>query len=218
MIINRLLIITVFFSFFSYEIRGQTYVINSDTIKFSIAECEGRDNVKNYTNFNGLHFSNFYTIIDSTKININADSINDYILILSPLAQEYGKDTLPCDVEKGKRLFVVLLSKGNRYKIDFVTENLIPNVYEYQSDPFTKLKKVNNVIKLTLFTGSIIKCKYYYDIKAIKGELYLMKSGYECYKTDLSESEKRNFIYHSCNKVNLRTINIHDFMPEPKLK
>jgi hypothetical protein len=206
--------VVIVFSIITNSIFCQTYNIVSDGIYPNIISCNTQSKLKEYYLFHNLRISNYYKIIDSCSTN---DSSSYEFLILSPISQEFGIDTLPCDVEIGKRLLVAIKKIGGNYAIVFINENAIPNTFEYQSDPFHSIKYVtSNYIKLKIFTGSIIKCSYEYVFTKKNKAFELYKITYDCYKTDLSKNERKEIKFK--NRIPLSNFKINELLIEPNIE
>ncbi len=210
------LIINFILLFGLTDINAQTFELKKNKICPKIPTCH-KNLCNEFFNFHGIHISSYYLIIDSINFRNSENNLN-YILILSPISQEYGKDSLPCDRFRfAKRLLVYLNSGKEGFVVNYINENVIPKISEFQSEPLVNISPSKNGIDIELFTGSKIKCTYNFHFVNFYGEFYLEKMKYDCYLTDLSGNKKKSFKFKKTQSTKLRNIDLHKYLFESKL-
>ncbi len=210
----------VILNVFSFAVFPQklTY-INSNNCIIPSSEVYNTDSIDlGCFTFLGIKISNFYLIKDSLKLKLNNDSKIDYYLIISPITQEYGEDTVHVTPHLAKRLLILLVSENNKYNISFINENIIPNNYDYQSDPYMGITLNEwEGINLSVSTGSSVKCHYKYFFKKNNKGTYLAKSNMNCYLINLTDSYEKERLYKFKKNRRIETIILDNYLYKPKI-
>lgn len=163
----------IFILFFSINVYCQVEqfnntLINGDTIKPTIeinTKCDSCFKViNNYYKQFGIFISGYYNVMDSIKIDLNNDKIDDYLIILSPLSldiadkwYQFRVDSIP------KRLLVEIIIERNKSKIRNIYSNIISNEGVF-----------------TMSYNSIIKTKKGFDLNFNKGNRYRFEYKLSC--------------------------------------
>jgi hypothetical protein len=194
------------------------YQLRNDTLRINLPECEGKTNLINgFYALKGITISNYYKILDSLSLHINADKRPDMILVLSPVSQE-KLTALPCEAEFGKRLLVTLLSsKNGKYSIGIINDEAVLNTSEYTVNPYKGMVKTKDGFSMDVEFGTIIYCKYRFYFTCKSANFFLTKAEYDCFnKGNPGKAEKKSKRYAN-NKYNLKDIRISEFIDVPNL-
>lgn len=169
----------------SHKSEGTSYRYVHDSLYSKMEGCIDTIN-RHFFRVKNIHISTAYMIKDAVKMDVNGDGVQDIFLVLSPYAQEYQYGEPACVFKAvDKRLLVLLVSEGKRYKMSFINEHAIPDVFECQDDAFEEIGKTkDSSVYLDFFCGTIVKCRFTYYFKTDSGVFYLTKTVNECFPRD----------------------------------
>ena len=189
--------------------KGKTFVLKNDTIHPDFKKCDVLSSKIGYRNYGKIYISKNYRIIDS----IHLKKGNYLLLVLSPITQDFD-DTLHCKIDI-KRIFLLLKCTRNVNKIQYISDDLILNTFDSQSEPYIKgIKAYQNGFELSFCVGSKIRCDLNLYFKSLNQNFYLEKVRTNYYTTDLRKT-KNQTLYFNSNKYhelnNIRTLRLLKF-------
>ena len=193
----------------------QSYQYSGSKLSPALPKCEDIIGKLGYRQLYGVSISNYYALRDSLSISYGDNEFPDKILILSPITQEFGRDTLLCDQPRARRLLVLLKPSGRDYYISQINENLIPDNYDYQNEPYCGITLHGKLLQICIYTGSKVRCERKFYFEEYHHNLYLTKDSIDCYTIDLSKRQMHTFEYNIADSNNIANINIQKYLEDP---
>jgi len=146
--INFIFILVLSINVYCQGEQFNNTLIKGDTIKPTVeinTKCDSCFKViNNYYKLFGIFISEYYNVMDSIKIDLNNDKIDDYLIILSPLSlnipdkwYQFRVDSIP------KRLLVEIIIEKGKSKIRNIYSDIISNegVFSMSYNSIIKTKK-----------------------------------------------------------------------------
>jgi hypothetical protein len=192
---------------FSLLVCANCLYAQTDSIKASSNAQAVFENAKQYYYFKDIAISNYYICIDTLKINLNDDDVDDYLLILSPYVLENPESFLLDS--NAKELLVSIVSSSpecGKFKISQVYSNVIPSEACTLSS-FNGIKLTNKGFCLTLSKGMAYVYHYVFYFERIDYDFCLSKVKRIC---DFRGKEKKRWL--KTKKIRIEDFNSEDFI------
>lgn len=156
----RFIILILFGSCLSPKDDAITGIVKIDTIKpeVEIKSYECAYSFQGYFEKYGYVISNFYEELDYWFIDLDNDSLNDTLSILSPRNMVTPSENKICENEKKSNRLLLINKKGRK----FLFYNVIRNEFGNATIGAEFIEKTNNGFKLSYHKGQ--SCFLDYDI------------------------------------------------------
>lgn len=189
-----------------------SFIIRHDSLLVSSKSCPQLIN-NTFYRYKKIWISTKYKIIDSLELR-NTKKLK--VLILSPINQEGASYRFPCRLVV-KRILLIYNENVTHNFLEYITDMLILNQYDFPSDPYLygeSIKSFNKGFSLSFSAGSKVKCDLTLFFVQKNGKFYLFKYTADYYSTGLPHSKDQTFHLiidenHELNRI--KTLKLFDF-------